>query len=230
MFDSEEIKALKEKHKEELTHKKNTKKSISKLKEYLNTFDFKEFMTFFIPKNFNEVKYLIKPLPFSNSNKKAIGGINIYFSKHLSKDIKLNCCMNFKDDCPVCDASTIKKFDFVIFPVYVLSNSLTDFYKKQIKLIEIPADDWENHVFPHIEKFYQTDLILSLNIKKDGYAYSYTYKEQSFIIPELTKEEILNKTFEYETTKNYLYNPKAYVDTFNIELNTKDLVVKEKPY
>jgi hypothetical protein len=73
-------------------------------------------------------------------------------------------------------------------------------------------------------------LILSLNIKKDGYAYSYTYKEQSFIIPELTKEEILNKTFEYETTKNYLYNPKAYVDTFNIELNTKDLVVKEKPY
>lgn len=230
MFDTNDIQKLKDKHKEEINNKKNQKKPLSKLNEYLNTFDYKEFMSFYIPKNVNEIKYLIKPLPFINIERNNIEGISINFSKHLSKDIKLNCLKNIQEECPICDSSVVKKFDFVIFPVFVLSNSATDFYKKQIKLIEVSLNDWENYIYPDIEKYYTSDLIINLTLKKDGYNYQYTYKNENFKINELTKEEILNKSFIYDTTTNSLHNEKAYVKDFNLELNKKDIIVSEIPY
>lgn len=219
------IKELKEKHKKELEEKKKKIKSLKQLNGYLNTFDYKEFMPLNIPKDKDETTFLIKPLPFVDNNN--VSGLCIYFSKHLSKDNKYNCRLNIYERCEICESSTIKKFDFVIFPAFILKNNNNDFYKKKIFLIEVSLEYWENYIENYIEDFYNKDLVLNIHIKKDKNNYIYRFNNDNFKIKELTEEEILNKSFSYEKIKSYLYNEKAYKDKFNINLK-KDFILKEK--
>jgi len=223
MFRNIDINNLKHKHKEEIKKNNSKKRKLKDLKEFLNPFDYKEFMPFYLPKSFEQGRFIIKPLPFVSIDRENVEAISIPFSKHLSKDIKLNCRKNIDDWCPICEAGTIKKFDFIIFPVYIISNSVNNYYKNEIKLIEIPLNDWEKFIFPYIEEFYKEDKILIINYYKKNFIFKYSIEK--YKVEELNEDIVLNKSFIYKDILNYLYSEKAYVKEFNIEINPKTIIV-----
>jgi len=219
MFKNKDLSKYKQKK------KKFEKKNLNDLRTYLNVWEYREFLTLYVPKGEEEVKIILKPLPFINDNEDDIGGLYIPFSKHLSKDIKLNCKKNISSYCPICSNSSIKKYDFVIFPVYIIHHSHNNYIKNQIKLIEIPFDEWEKNVDPYIDKFYQDDLILHIHLKKDQYFHRNVYSREKYLTEELTEDLVLKKCFKYNNIKNQLYNKKCYVKEFELETSKTSVIV-----
>lgn len=229
MFDGIDLKDLKEKHKMDVT-KSSKKKSIKDLNDFLNPYDYKEFIPLYLPSKESEVKIIVKPLPFVDNERKKVSRISIPFSKHLSKDIKQNCRKNIDEDCPICETSSIKKFDFIIFPVYIISNSSTEYYKQTIRLIEVPLYDWEKSIEPNLEKFYKGNYVLVIHLKRDKPYYKTTYKIEEIEIPHLTEEMVFNKCFMYEKTRDNLYNEKAYLEEFSLETKKHEIIITEVPF
>jgi len=202
-----------------------SKKTLDYLKTYLNPYDFKEFVPLYVPAKYEEVKIIVKPLPFINETKDDIGGLYIPFSKHLSKDIKLNCSRNINEKCSICENSSIPKVDFVIFPAYIIKHTLNDYIKSTIKLIEVPLNDWNNKIEPFLEDYYKNDYILHIILNKRNGNYSTLYKNEKYNVEELTEDLVLKKCFEFDNIEKKLYNPKCYVKDFDIEINKEELIV-----